>query len=155
MPTDPRDAIGTCARLGQSGPQFDGNFNAWATGGPGAGTIAAADLAPFTAWPPASMRDVAGDIGLIPTYTATGAVSTLPPDTFTITSTSGRSTVTTTSVVGNGWADSADTAGGVTEVAGCSYPDPWDSDVQTMPTATCTGAAAVRFARRTPAPVPF
>ncbi|OCB90963.1 glycoside hydrolase [Sanghuangporus baumii] len=146
MPLDPRDAVGTCAQLNSSGPVFDGAFESWQTGGAGAGTIAASELASYTAWPPTSMRGVTGDMAFVPTYTPTGTVSTLPADTFTDAPTSVE--------VGDGWADASDTAGGVTEVAGCSYPDPWDSAVQTMPTTTCTGtAAAVRFARRTPPPV--
>ncbi|KAL5483050.1 hypothetical protein ACEPAI_8279 [Sanghuangporus weigelae] len=146
MPRDPRSAAGTCAQLGAAaGPAFDGSFESWQTGGPGAGAIPASELSPYTAWPPASMRGVTGDEAFLPTYTPTGTVSTLPPDTFT-----GAPTGVS---VGDGWADASDAVGGVTEVAGCSYPDPWDSAVQTMPTTTCTGAAGVRFARRTPPPV--
>ncbi|KAL5512513.1 hypothetical protein ACEPAG_3166 [Sanghuangporus baumii] len=165
MPTDPRSAVGTCAQLlgssgsssSSSGPAFDGTFESWQTGGQGAGTIPASEIASYSAWPPASMSGVTGDVGNVPTYTPTGVVSTLPPDTFAVTGTAAAAatsvSVSVSVSVGDGWADTSDTAGGVTEVAGCSYPDPWDSAAQTMPTTTCTGTAAVRFARRTPPPV--
>ncbi|KAJ7846590.1 glycoside hydrolase superfamily [Mycena olivaceomarginata] len=39
MPTDPRTANGKCAAIGTQGTPFDGTFNAWQTGGEGAGTI--------------------------------------------------------------------------------------------------------------------
>ncbi|KAH8110486.1 glycoside hydrolase [Phellopilus nigrolimitatus] len=148
MPKDPRDSVGACAALGESGVQFDGTYSAWQTGGAGAGTIVASVSSEFSAWPPATISDVS-DVSFVPTYTATGAVSTLPPDTFTA--------APKTLSVGDGWADASDTAEGVTEVAGCTYLNPWDSDGVTLPTTTCTGSVtAARLARRmliTPAPM--
>lgn len=117
MPTDPRSAIGACASLDVSPVStFSGTYSAWQTGGAGAGTIRPDVLASFTAWPPATISGVDGDVGLVYTYTATASVETLPPDVFTVT----EGKATTTSSGGDGWADSADTGLGVTEVAGCS-----------------------------------
>ncbi|EJD08278.1 glycoside hydrolase [Fomitiporia mediterranea MF3/22] len=146
MPTDPRSAVGVCASLGVTGAQFPGTYSAWQTGGSGAGTIDPVASSQFAAWPPPTMSGVdAVNMPFVPTYTATGTVSTLPPDTFT----DAPKTVS----VGDGWANSGDTSGGVTEVGGCTYPNPWDSAQQTMPTTTCTGAAGgARLARRTPPP---
>ena len=100
-----------CASLSVTISSFDGTYSAWQTGGLGAGTIEPSIRASYTAWPPASMSNVE-DMSFVPTYTSTGAVSTLPPDTFT----AAAKTVS----VGDGWADSSDTGKGVTEVAGCS-----------------------------------
>ena len=117
MPTDPRSAVGACASLDVSPTStFDGTYSAWQTGGAGAGTISPDVLASFTAWPPTTISGVDGDMSLIYTYTATASVETLPPDVFTIT----EGKATTTGTGGDGWADSADTGLGVTEVAGCT-----------------------------------
>lgn len=46
---------------------------------------------------------------------------------------------------GDGWLDPQDTQGGVTAVAGCTYPDPWNAaSGVALPTAACTGAAKRR-----------
>ncbi|KAJ7487059.1 glycoside hydrolase family 5 protein [Mycena latifolia] len=137
MPTDPRTARGTCAALGVTGPQFDGTFSAWQTGGTGAGTIAAAATAEFGVWPPATLAHVdPAALTVLPTYTATGAVPTL---TYIMPSATG-SAVTTTASIGDGWADAGDAAPGVTAVAGCTYPDAWNALSLPAPTALCTGA---------------
>ncbi|THH07809.1 hypothetical protein EW145_g3129 [Phellinidium pouzarii] len=112
MPTDPRSAIGMCASLGVDATQFDGTYSAWQTGGAGAGTITPSVLASFTDWPPATISGVKGAVSLVPTYTSTVTIETLPLDTFTA--------APKTLSVGDGWADAADKASGVTEVAGCS-----------------------------------
>ncbi|KAI5120174.1 hypothetical protein M0805_008440 [Coniferiporia weirii] len=149
MPTDPRDAVGKCASLSVTGLQFDGTYSAWQTGGAGAGTISADVRSSFTAWPPTTISGVTGDVSLMPTYTSTATQPTLPPDTFTA--------APKTLSVGDGWADPSDTASRVTEVAGCSYPDPWFALGLTLPTTTCTGSATpARLARRmlvTPPPM--
>lgn len=111
MPIDPREAVGKCAELGASGDTFVGTYSAWQTGGAGAGTIVASARASFTAWPPAQISNV-DDVSLVPTYTATGTISTLPPDQFTA--------APKTLSVGDGWANSGDTAGAITTVSGCS-----------------------------------
>lgn len=111
MPTDPRSAVGVCASLGVTAPQFDGTYSAWQTGGSGAGTIDPAVRASFTAWPPTTISNV-DNVAFVPTYTPTGTVSTLPPDSFT--------DAPKTLSVGDGWTDDEDSALAMTEVAGCS-----------------------------------
>lgn len=59
------------------------------------------------------------------------------------------------SVVGNGWFNTADTIGAYASVEGCTYLDPYSGVGAATPTAACTGAAARRMARAvrpTPAP---
>lgn len=136
IPTDPRQAVGMCAKLGVAGTPFDGAFQPWQTGGAGAGTIAATASASFGTFPPTSLAGVpAGSVSLLPTYTATRAPVTLPPPTFT---------ASVTASMGDGWADSADTAQMVTAVSGCAYPDAWSAADSAVPTAACpaTGVAA-------------
>ncbi|KAF7798807.1 hypothetical protein EIP86_010032 [Pleurotus ostreatoroseus] len=129
IPTDPRKASGMCAKLGVVGEQFDGQFQSWQTGGAGAGTIAATASAQFGTFPPTSIAGVpAGSVSLLPTYTATRGAVTLPPPSFT---------GSVTASVGDGWADSADTAAMVTPVSGCTYPDAWSAANSPIPTALC------------------
>ncbi|KAF8058540.1 glycoside hydrolase family 5 protein [Lyophyllum atratum] len=131
MPTDPRTASGTCASLGVDGPVFDGNFQPWQTGGAGAGTIAATATARFP-WPPATISNVGTPGSLLPTYTPTGTVMSLPPPTFT---------ATATISVGKGWFNGQDTAGAPTPISGCTYPpDPWDAINAAVP-PPCGGGA--------------
>jgi len=80
MPTDPRASVGVCAALGDSGTPFDGTYLPWQTGGTGAGAVAAT-----AAWPPASISGAGGAVALLPTYTPTGVVETLPPTSLTST----------------------------------------------------------------------
>ncbi|KAF8641449.1 hypothetical protein AX16_009962 [Volvariella volvacea WC 439] len=142
MPTDPRTSIGVCASYGVSGSIFDGEFQPWQTGGVGAGTIAAASTAAFP-WPPPSIAN-AGPATLLPSYTPTGVVQTLPPITFAVTPTPSVD-------VGDGWFNDADTAGAPTPIAGCTYPDQWDAvDAAIPPLCTGDGAAASEI---TPAPI--
>ncbi|KAG1738187.1 glycoside hydrolase family 5 protein [Suillus lakei] len=139
IPTDPRTAVGTCAALGATGPQFDGVYSAYQTGGPGAGTIVASSVTSYGQYPPTPINGLTlGAIqSLLPTYTSTSAVPTLPPPTF---SPSPSPSVST----GNGWFDSGDTGLAPTQVQGCTYPNAWDAVSSTMPTALCpsTGGAA-------------
>ncbi|KAJ7487024.1 glycoside hydrolase family 5 protein [Mycena latifolia] len=136
MPADPRTARGKCAAAGVTGPQFDGTFSAWQTGGTGAGTIAASATAEFGAWPPATISNVdPAALTVLPTYTATASVPTL---TYIMPSATG-SAVTTTASIGNGWANAGDTLPGVTAVAGCTYPDAWNALALPAPTALCIG----------------
>ncbi|KAJ6467760.1 glycoside hydrolase family 5 protein [Mycena sanguinolenta] len=135
IPTDPRTALGTCAELGVSGPQFVGTFSSWQTGGAGAGTIAPSAIAQFGVWPPATISNVAAAASLLPTYTPTGSVSTL------VYTTPAPSTARATASVsaGDGWFDTGDTALAMTTVAGCTYPDAWGA-VSTAVPPVCTGA---------------
>lgn len=136
MPTDPRQAVGACAAAGVTAVQFDGTYTPWQTGGAGAGTIAAVDIAAYGQWPPTSLNGFADptDATLLPTYTATGPVATLPPPTFTPAPTPAVD-------VGDGWFDAADNGGGITVVAGCSYPNAWSATSIPIPTACATAAA--------------
>ncbi|KAJ7495565.1 glycoside hydrolase family 5 protein [Mycena latifolia] len=139
MPSDPRTARGKCAALGITGPQFDGTFSAWQTGGTGAGTIAASATAQFGVWPPATISNVdPAALTVLPTYTATGSVATLTY--ITPSATGSAASVTPTASIGSGWADMGDTAPGVTAIAGCTYPDAWNALSLPAPTVLCTGA---------------
>lgn len=141
IPTDPREASGACSSLGSPGLTFTGTYAPSATGG-GNGVLDPAVTQSFGVWPPTDISSVAADITLVPTYTNTVSPYTLPPATFTPAPTKSVSE-------GDGWADAADTSGSVTTVNGCTYPDAWDSNAQTMPAAPCTGpvAAAPTVAR--------
>lgn len=147
MPTDPRDSVGKCAQAGVTATQFDGTYLSWQTGGVGAGTISDNATSYFGQWPPASLSGipVATDVPLLPTYTATGPVITLPPPTFTASATIDP---------GDGWFDPADNGGGITTIAGCSYPDAWNATGLPIPPAcaAATPAAAAAIVAVTDAP---
>lgn len=139
IPTDPRTAAGTCAALGVAGSPFDGVYSAYQTGGPGAGTIVASSISSYGQYPPTSINGLPSGAtqSLLPTYTSTSAVPTLPPPTF---SPSPSPSVS----AGNGWFDSGDTGLAPTQVQGCTYPNAWDAVSSPMPTALCpssTGGA--------------
>lgn len=116
-----------CAKLGVTGPQFDGNFLPWQTGGAGAGTIAPTSVAQFSQWPPTSIAGVpTGQVPLIPSYTASRAPVTLPPP-----------SQTASVSQGNGWFDAQDTQQFVTAVSGCTYPDAWNAQDSPVPAVAC------------------
>ncbi|GBE80896.1 Probable glucan 1,3-beta-glucosidase [Sparassis crispa] len=130
MPTDPREAIGTCAALGGGQSPFDGEYASWQTGGAGAGTIAATSVATYGVWPPTTMAGVpAQSVLMLPQYTGTAGVSTLPAPT--------ALTSVATVPVGSGWYDAGDTASAVTTISGCTYPDAWYALSSAIPTAGC------------------
>ncbi|KAI0356336.1 glycoside hydrolase [Trametes cingulata] len=132
MPKDPRAARGMCASLGVVGQPFDGNYQAWQTGGPGAGTIAPAATASIPAWPPVLSHVPTESASILPQYTSTGTVVTLPPQTLTPTA-----SVTPTVSAGNGWFDAQDTAPAVTPISGCAYPNAWDAINAQIPLSGC------------------
>jgi len=142
MPTDPREHIGFCASVDVTGPQFDGDYLPWQTGGAGAGTMPASVTAAYGQWPPAALNGigVAADVALLPVYTSTGNIVTLPPPTFTATATHSIS-------AGDGWFDAADNGDGVTVIQGCTYPNAWSASGIPIPSA-CGGAQAVVAAAR-------
>lgn len=142
MPTDPRDSVGKCG----STHIFEGPLAASATGGSGADTIPSS-VSSSLAWPPPSISS-AGAVTDLPSYTPTGAVPTLPGPTFT--ATSGKATTTISG--GSGWENSADTAGLMTEIAGCSYLDPWVGPTAAPP-PRCSGADTAKRAELTGAPI--
>ncbi|KAG6919225.1 hypothetical protein DXG01_008020 [Tephrocybe rancida] len=115
-----REAIGHCASVLQSSQIFDGIFAPSATGKvkdsyeypdvpridvlslKGAGTVDPVQTS-LHAFPPATiLPSFSGtQIALLPTYTPTGTMKTLPGPTFT---------AAPTAAVGKGWANDADTA---------------------------------------------
>jgi len=135
MPTDPRTALGKCDRIGASFSKFEGPFQPWQTGGVGAGVFSPAATAGILPYPP-ELNDIQVPIALLPTYTSTGPVQTLPPTTFSAPG------MTKSVDPGDGWFNSADTGGGITTVAGCVYPpDPWRAIGQ--PVQPCEAAATI------------
>lgn len=126
MPTDPRASVGQCKALGGEQVPFPGTYSAWQTGGPGAGTIAPSETLSFP-WLPTTISDVVGAIyAALPTYTPTGSISTLPPP-----------QLTPSVSQEDGWFDPQDTAGAMTPISGCSYPNAWDSVGVIAPTLPC------------------
>ena len=142
MPEDPRTALGTCDAVGvQDNDPFNGTYQSWQTGGSGAGTIAATALASFSQYPPPQISNAAGaDPTLLPQYTHTSAVPTLPPESF--------SGVPTASL-GDGWADPADTSLAPVQIEGCLYPNAWGA-ASTQTAFLCGTAAAAAEATMTP-----
>jgi hypothetical protein len=135
IPPDPRKAAGTCASQGVNSP-FKGPLQSWQTGGSGAGTIVPAQVSSYAQWPPASLSATTGPINnalVLPMYTPTGSMTTLPPPTLTMRGSSA------TINAGNGWHDPADTASAYTTIAGCTYPDGWNAASAPVPSAACTG----------------
>ncbi|KAF8589506.1 glycoside hydrolase family 5 protein [Ramaria rubella] len=144
IPTDPREAYGACDSLGvQADEPFLGTYSSWQTGGSGAGTIQAAVSSQFGVWPPPTMAGITptNQVALLPTYTNTAPIETLPMPTYSFTTNGKTSTISE----GNGWVDNQDTLGGVTTVAGCTYPDAWNAaSGVALPTAACVGPAAMK-----------
>lgn len=137
FPANPRDSIGVCAKQGFSNP-FEGPLRPSQTGGVGAGTIAPTFASIYSQWPPLSLANIP-NAAVLPTYTPTGAVPTLPPATYTL-----KNGATT--VGGNGWANSADNAGAPVSIAGCTYPDAWAQTTLPVPTGPCPTQADRRRA---------
>lgn len=135
MPTDPRAATGIC---GYSSP-WSPPLQAWQTGGAGAGNIPASASASLV-WPPPSLSN-GGAITLLPSYTPTGSLVTLPVPTFTAAST------TSTISAGSGWENNGDTAGMMVQIPSCSYLDPWVGPTAAPPSPLCAGTPQI-----TPAP---
>ncbi|KAL5490260.1 hypothetical protein ACEPAI_5093 [Sanghuangporus weigelae] len=143
MPTDPRESVGRCG----ANHLFVGPLAPSATGGTGADTIPAS-VSEALAWPPPTLSN-AGAIADLPSYTPTGAVSTLPAPTFTATSAHATSTID----AGNGWFNAQDTDGLMTDIAGCNYLDPWIGPTAAPPSPLCSANVAVRNAEVTGVPL--
>lgn len=140
MPTDPRSAVGTCG----NGSPFKGPLKSYQTGGAGAGSIPASATTDIS-WPPATLSD-AGAVSLLPSYTPTGSLVTLPPPTFTA-----NASESTTSVdVGSGWTNPDDSAGMMVPIIGCSYLDPWVGNAE-PPSPLCSAGAVANAAAAKPA----
>ncbi|KAI0306488.1 glycoside hydrolase superfamily [Multifurca ochricompacta] len=147
MPLDPRGAAGAC-----------GNSNPWQpplapsqTGGSGAGQIPASVSSQYL-WPPTVISNAGAAVTLLPQYTQTGTIPTLPVPSFTSTSSSINA--------GNGWANPSDTVGLAVPIASCSYLSPWVESPAALPPACGTQTAGTRREvatdgpKITPAPVP-
>ena len=138
MPKDPRAAAGVCDSTAPWTPPLQ----PWQTGGAGAGQIPASFTSQY-AWPPTLVSN-AGAATLLPTYTATGPLVTLPGPTFT------ASGMTATPSVGSGWQNTADNAGMNVPIPTCSYLDPWVGSAA-PPVPLCSGAPV----KREPVPEPL
>jgi glucan 1,3-beta-glucosidase len=136
IPSDPRNASGICESLGNAPTPFDGTFLPWQTGTPSSIPASSTSLYP---WLPTTIGSIDVPISLLPTYTNTATVITLPVPTFT----SVPHSVTQSY---NGWFDSVDTEGGVVTVSGCSYPDEYTATFDVTPTAPCAGPTAANAA---------
>ncbi|RDB21561.1 putative glucan 1,3-beta-glucosidase D [Hypsizygus marmoreus] len=143
MPKDPRAAQGVC---GNSNP-WTPPLKSWQTGGAGADNIPAS-VTRDLAWPPPVISN-GGAVSLLPSYTPTGTVVTLPPPTFTH---SGSATATIDA--GNGWANAGDTDGMMVAVPSCSYLDPWVGPTANPPSPLCSGGARRRYEPREPMTTP-
>ncbi|KAF8630431.1 hypothetical protein AX15_002978, partial [Amanita polypyramis BW_CC] len=128
MPLDPREADGTC---GNTNPWIP-PLKPWQTGGAGAGNVPPGSTDNFP-WPPANIAN-GGPVNLLPAYTPTGAVPTLPPPAFT------GAAATQTINAGNGWNNPADQAGLYVDKEGCTYLDPWVGPDVAPPVPLCPGA---------------
>lgn len=129
--------MGKCAEVGIAGAPFNGQYAPWQTGGSGAGTIVPSFVSQYGQWPPAlkgGFNHTTVAASLLPMYTSTGLVASLPPLTLTASATHSIS-------VGNGWFDPSDSAPGVTAIAGCTYPNAWSAVSLPIPTA-CGGTVA-------------
>ncbi|KDQ60685.1 glycoside hydrolase family 5 protein [Jaapia argillacea MUCL 33604] len=142
MPLDPRQADGTC---GNTAP-WNGPLQSYQTGGAGAGQIPASATASIV-WPPATISS-GGAASLLPSYTPTGPIPTLPVPTFT--QSSSKATIS----AGNGWQNPSDSAGAMVAIATCSYLDPWVGPNAAPPSPLCSGAAKREVPEPTITPAP-
>ncbi|KAJ7771675.1 glycoside hydrolase family 5 protein [Mycena metata] len=139
MPTDPRAAVGQC----NNANPFTGTLSAWQTGGAGAGSIPSSVQSQL-AWPPAVISfpgSASSAATLLPGYTQTGPLMTLPTATLTA---SASATATGATTAGSGWFNSADSAGMWEPIATCSYLDPWIGSSVAPPSPLCTGGTVRR-----------
>ena len=96
-------------------------------------------------FPPITLEAPSVAASLLPSYTSTGAISTLPAPTYT---NSKGSTIS----AGDGWFNTQDTLHAPTPIAGCAYPNAWDAiSVITLPSAVVCGGAAGGVSVLTPA----
>lgn len=131
MPTDPRKSQGKCAALSVTvSKPYNGNYLPWQTGGQGAGDIPQTAIASYP-WPPVTVSNALAPPSLLPQYTPTGSVTTLPPP-----------TLTPTSGTLNGWYDRSDTTPAPTPISGCAYPNAWAAPYDLpLPVAGCSTGA--------------
>jgi hypothetical protein len=130
MPTDPRQADGVCGNDSPWVPPLSANQ----LGNDPSATIAAGVSASYP-WPPTTIS-FGGKPSQLPVYTPTGAIPTLPAPTF---SQSGVKATATPSP-GKGWENTADTSGFMTNIATCSYLDPWIGTTAEPPSPLCSSS---------------
>jgi aryl-phospho-beta-D-glucosidase BglC (GH1 family) len=144
-PTDPRVGQGQCGTLGAPENTFSGALQPWQTGGAGAGDTP--NLNQYV-WPPTTIGGIpAASVNKLPQYTQTGSILSLPVPTFT------QPDSSSTTVIGNGWANTADALPLYTPIAGCGYPDTWNAG--TAMVAACIAARSddnIPLATPTPPP---
>lgn len=149
---DARGSVGSCGvvapaqGVSYSQVSWPGTLSAWATGGAGAGTIAASQVANYSVWPPTGISAGSGSPTTypytnLPQYTPTGTIKTLTP---TSPSSALFPAGASSTAAGNGWFNSADTTGWWVSASGCSYPDPWSGQNLAYPSAPCGGGAQKR-----------
>ncbi|KDE06629.1 hypothetical protein MVLG_03124 [Microbotryum lychnidis-dioicae p1A1 Lamole] len=160
IPPNPREVVGACQSLVRNngftvalGSNPAPTLAPWMTGGSGAGTQQNEAMSrSYTRWPPVSLGTL--NTANLPQYTPTAPVVTMPVATPT-SYPNGYSAVTNP---GNGWHNTGDAKGFMTEIAGCTYPDPWQGVSATVPSRPCTGGARMVkrniVVERGPAPTP-
>ncbi|KAL7421974.1 hypothetical protein Q5752_003746 [Cryptotrichosporon argae] len=147
IPADPRDSVGTCVSIGTDLNAFDGTFaSAYMTGGPGAGTIAAAQTSSYP-WPPKSFTNVASaSMSSLPQYTQTATPITMPAATYT--SPGSGATIS----AGSGWFNANDDArSAYAAVSGCTYPSEYFAATSAITAGEC-GAGLSQPTKRAAAP---
>ncbi|KAJ3825423.1 exo-beta-1,3-glucanase [Lentinula raphanica] len=134
MPTDPREADGTCGNSSPWTPPLADNQ----LGKDSSATIASSVSASYP-WPPSTI--IGGGVpSKLPSYTPTGAIPTLSAPTFT----QSGDKATTTPTPGNGWENAQDTAGLMVNIASCSYLDPWIGTTVDPPSPLCSSSSRRR-----------
>lgn len=140
IPQDPRTARGHCVAQGVDPDPFTGYPSAWMTGGVGANTIAAAEVASYP-WPPSKFVSMSTPAAALYQYTPTGTPITMAMPTYT----------SATGTAGNGWFNTADdTRGAFTPIAGCAYPSEYSASAALG--ATICGANQVQPTKRSFSP---
>jgi len=130
VPTDPREAIGKCNSIGASmDTPFNGVYLPWQTGGDPAAQPTATAL--YDEWPPKTLGSI-NPASYLPTYTPTAPIVTLSGPVFT----NGVNG-------GDGWYDKSDTAGMMTKIADCNYPDAYSAATIPAPSGPVCGPDAV------------
>ena len=133
MPSDPRSASGFCESVGYTPTLFAGTFSPWQTGTPSSIPASSSSMYP---WLPTSIGNIDVPMSLLPTYTNTATIITLPVPTFT----SIPSSVTQGY---DGWFDTADSGGGIMTIAGCTYLNEYSATFAVTPTAPCPAGGSV------------
>lgn len=140
LPTDPREAVGACASLGQPPTvPFSGTFQPWQTGGVGAGQMQPEATATLS-WPPTSLNSNYPVAQYLPTYTPTGTHTTLSVPAITAV------------YPGDGWFDDQDQAALYVPIASCSYPDAYGGALMPQPVVPFCDNTEI-FSVPTPVPV--